>query len=143
MSQLKKEVEIITASDSYTIRAGNLLHLRTDVQGELKPNTELKKCIDILHPTPAVCGLPKDLAKVFIEENEGYNREFYTGYLGEINYDFNTNEIATNLFVNLRCMKIVNQQATIFVGCGITKDSDPDAEWEETVNKSKIMRQVL
>ena len=143
LNQLKKEVETITASDCYTTRAGNLLHLRTDIQGTLKPNSELKKTIDILHPTPAVCGLPKDLAKVYIEENEGYNREFYTGYLGEINHDFNTNEIATNLFVNLRCMKIVNQQAHIFVGCGITKESDPDAEWEETVNKSKIMRQVL
>lgn len=143
LNQLKKEVETITASDCYTTRAGNLLHLRTDIQGTLKPNSELKKTIDILHPTPAVCGLPKALAKVFIEENEGYNREFYTGYLGELNYDFNTNEIATNLFVNLRCMKIVNHQAYVFVGCGITKDSIPEAEWEETVNKSKIMRQVL
>lgn len=143
LNQLKKEVDSITKSDSYTTRAGNLLHLRTDIQGELKPNSELKKCIDILHPTPAVCGLPKDLAKVFIEENEGYNREFYTGYLGEINYDFNTNVMATNLFVNLRCMKITNHQANIFVGCGITKDSNPEAEWEETVNKSKTMKQVL
>lgn len=141
--QLKNKVNAISVSEPYTARAGNLLHLRTDIEGVLEDNTNLKNLIETLHPTPAVCGMPKDLAKAFIETNEGYDREFYTGFLGELNYDFTTSEKATSLMVNLRCMKIKNNQAQLFIGCGITVDSDPIAEWEETINKSKTMRQIL
>ena len=49
----------------------------------------------------------------------------------------------TALFVNLRCMKIEDKLASIFVGGGITKDSNPEAEWEETVNKAQTMKKVL
>lgn len=140
---LKKETKELQVSIPYTARAGNLLHLRTDIEGVLNQDANLKNVIDILHPTPAVCGLPKDLAKAFIEQNEGYDREFYTGFLGEINHEYATNDMATDLYVNLRCMKMENKQANLFIGCGITKDSKPEAEWEETVNKAKTMKQIL
>ena len=68
-----------------TIKAGNLLHLKTMISAQLKPETALINFIDALHPTPAVCGLPKLLAKQFILKHENYNREFYTGFLGELN----------------------------------------------------------
>lgn len=143
VEHLKKESKAVQQSETYTTRAGNLWHLRTDITGELLPETSLQKVIAILHPTPAVCGLPKDLAKTFIAQEEGYNREFYSGYLGEIHYDFATQEIATDLFVNLRCMQVVANQVHLYVGCGITKDSIPEAEWEETVNKSLTMKQII
>ena len=50
----------------------------------------IKKIILALHPTSAVCGLPKQEAKEFILQNEGYNREYYSGFLGELNIDFVT-----------------------------------------------------
>jgi len=140
---LKNETQELEISIPYTTRAGNLWHLRTDIEGVLNQDANLKNVIDILHPTPAVCGLPKDLAKAFIEQNEGYDREFYTGFLGEINHDYTTNETATDLYVNLRCMKIEDNCANLFIGCGITKDSKPGHEWEETVNKAKTMKQIL
>ena len=143
IDKLKKEIKEVQISEPYTTRAGNLLHLRTDIEGVLNHKASLKKVIDILHPTPAVCGLPKDLSKAFIEQNEGYNREFYTGFLGEINQDYATNDNATDLYVNLRCMKIEKDQVNLFVGCGITKDSIPELEWNETVNKAKTMKQIL
>jgi len=143
VDKLKKETKEVQISEPYTTRAGNLLHLRTDIEGILNQDVNLKNVIDILHPTPAVCGLPKDLAKAFIEQNEGYNREFYTGFMGEINHDYATNDYATDLYVNLRCMKIEDNKANLFIGCGITKDSKPDQEWEETVNKAKTMKQIL
>ena len=49
----------------------------------------------------------------------------------------------SNLFVNLRCMQISNQEAIIYVGGGITKDSNVEAEWEETVQKALVMKKVL
>ncbi len=97
-----------------------------------------------LHPTPAVCGLPKEAAKQFILENESYHRKFYTGFLGELNIDFKTfKKEYSDLFVNLRCMDIENNAATLYVGCGITKDSIPEMEFMETVNKSMTIRKVV
>jgi isochorismate synthase len=127
-----------------TIKAGNLLHLKTKVTGTLHKKSTLKTLIRALHPTPAVCGLPRDMAKKFILENENYNRTFYTGFLGELNIEKNQESIkGSSLFVNLRCMKIDNNMATIFVGGGITKESNALKEWEETVSKSKVMKHVL
>lgn len=143
-----------------TVKAGNLVHLKTSISVNLKPHTQnLKELLANLHPTPAVCGLPKDAAKQFILKNENYNREFYTGFLGEINIKTSTtrnsnsrnvenNAYATvktvsNLFVNLRCMQISNQEAIIYIGGGITKDSNAESEWEETVQKALVMKKVL
>lgn len=134
----------ITLSSPYSVKAGNLWHIKTDIAATMKPKKFLKKLITALHPTSAVCGFPKQAAKDFIEENEGYNREYYSGFLGELNINlvtFRTQE--TDLFVNLRCMKVMPQKANIYVGCGITKDSIPEAEYLETVNKSMTMKRIL
>jgi isochorismate synthase len=96
-----------------------------------------------LHPTPAVCGLPKEDSKKFIIENENYDRSYYTGYLGELNTRSVNNELSSDLYVNLRSMQIENENAYVYIGCGITKDSDPEKEWEESVNKSMTMKRVL
>jgi isochorismate synthase len=133
----------ISVSSPYTSKAGNLLHLKTDIEGYLKPDKSLFEVIQTLHPTPAVCGLPKKEARDFILAHEGYEREYYTGFLGELNYDYNKNEVVTDLYVNLRCMKINEYNAQLYIGCGITRDSDPESEWEETVNKSKTMKSIL
>ena len=93
---------------------------------------------DGVHPTPAVCGLPKNEAKVFILENEGYDREFYTGFFGELNL-----KGSSNLFVNLRCMQVLKNQLALYIGGGITIDSIPEKEWEETIAKSEVMLKVL
>jgi isochorismate synthase len=72
--------------------------------------------ISVLHPTPAVCGLPKQEAKDFILENEGYDRKYYTGFLGELNKEaFNKETLKSDLYVNLRCMKIKDNQAHLYV----------------------------
>lgn len=134
----------IEATEPYTFRAGNIIHIKTDIKGSLKDSATLMQVINTLHPTPAVCGLPKEAAKRFLLENEGYDREYYSGFLGELNCDFATGQDGrTDLFVNLRCMKIEKGTARLFIGCGITKDSDPEKEFIETVNKSMTMRRVL
>ena len=97
----------IIASEAYTHRAGTLVHLRSDIQGQLRvqDGVTIEKVIHTLHPTPAVCGMPKEEAKSFILSNEGYDRKFYTGFLGELNMAVGQ-DIVSNLFVNLRCMEM-------------------------------------
>ncbi|AXG75031.1 isochorismate synthase [Flavobacterium arcticum] len=144
MSSLQEYSDTITTTPPYTFRAGNIVHIKTDVTAELKNNNALEDVINKLHPTPAVCGMPKAEAMQFILENEGYNREYYSGYLGEMHHDFTAgSNNHTNLFVNLRCMKVVDNEAHLYIGCGITKDSNPEKEFFETVNKSMTMRKVI
>src|SRR5690606_31528760 len=100
--------------------------------------------IKALHPTPAVCGMPKEIARDFLIQKEGYDRKYYAGYLGELNCNVeqNTND-ESDLYVNLRCMEIEENNINIYVGCGVTKDSNPESEFIETVNKSSTMKQIL
>ena len=136
-------------SRPYDLKAGQLIHLKTDIHGTLKIGADLRKLLSVLHPTPAVCGFPNDIAKSFILKNEGYDRSYYSGFLGEFNTDFLTNENASDLFVNLRCLQIEidetsnTRTAHIYVGGGITAQSNPEREWIETVNKAATIKKVL
>ena len=141
-SRLETTIQDLSVDEVETIQIGNLLHLRTLISGSVEKN--ISSLIDILHPTPAVCGFPKEEAKEFILQNEGYNRKFYTGFLGELNIKEDENFTMSNLYVNLRCMEIVSDTLIdIYVGGGVTKESNAEKEWEETVAKSKAMKSVL
>jgi len=137
--QLKPISSNLRIDKKETVKAGNLLHLRSSVEGELKFSANLKTLIRVLHPTPAVCGLPRKKAEEFIYKNENYKRTFYSGFLGELNVE-NKN---SSLFVNLRCMSVNNKVASIYVGGGITRESCATNEWEETVAKTKTIKKVL
>lgn len=155
---LKDKIVGLHISERESIRAGQLWHLRTKLSGRLE-ESNLQNCITALHPTPAVCGLPLEDTRRFILENENYNREYYTGFLGELNLKeerdrssssrnqenkaYRSIKNRTTLFVNLRCMQLKNTQAEIYVGGGITQDSDPNNEWHETVAKSKTILQII
>lgn len=150
LNNLKDVTTEVTVSSPYTMQAGTLAHIKTDIEGVIKDNATLKQVVSVLHPTPAVCGLPKEAAKDFILHNEGYEREYYTGFLGELNkVGFNKEELKSDLYVNLRCMQIKDAsnheltKAHLYMGCGITKDSIPENEWKESVNKSATMKRVL
>ncbi|SCD21334.1 isochorismate synthases [Proteiniphilum saccharofermentans] len=122
----------------YTIKAGNLAHLRTDFSFNLpetpKPGTLLKA----LHPTPAVSGLPKDEAYRFIQHNEEQDRLYYSGFLGMLD-----TEGETDIYVNLRCMHIEKNLLTLFAGSGLLVSSSLDDEWEETEHKLEVMLNIL
>jgi isochorismate synthase len=143
-SGLVGKVDKLVVSSPYSVKAGNLWHIKTDLTATIKSKKAIGEIILALHPTSAVCGLPKEAAKAFIMENEKYDREYYSGFLGELNIDlatFRTEQ--SDLFANLRCMKIKGKVAELFVGCGITAASIPADEFLETVNKSMTMRRVL
>lgn len=138
VTKVKDKVIQLMVTDVKTVKAGNLAHLKSFISGELTPDFHTNDLIKALHPTPAVCGLPKEKAIDFILKNEGYKRKYYAGFLGE----YNKNN-QTDLFVNLRCLEVENDVVNIYVGCGITKDSNPEKEFIETENKSMTMRNVL
>lgn len=137
---LQKVTSVVRISKTYNHNAASLVHLRTDITGILKKGkTTLSTITSVLHPTPAVCGTPQNFAKTYILEKENYNREFYTGFLGPIC----EKKACSKLYVNLRCMKIENNIASLYVGGGVTIDSEPESEWEETQHKLQTMLQVI
>lgn len=125
----------------YTVQAGNLVHLRSQFTVTLSKQalfTLANQILDKLHPTSAVCGMPKTEALNFILTHENHQRRFYSGFLGPIHC-----QDQSQLFVNLRCMQLKKHSALLYVGAGITQDSDPEAEWEETELKSRTLLSIL
>ncbi len=131
-----------------TILAGNLMHLGSqftvDTQAVRYPQlgTVMTR---LLHPTSAVCGMPRADAFTFINEHEGYDREFYSGFLGPVNMSPGSAEKGSesHLFVHIRCMKIEANTATLYAGAGLTEDSDPQKEWQETEMKCQTLLAVM
>lgn len=113
-----------------TIKTGDIKHLKTIVNFNFyNKNPDIKKIINILHPTPAICGVPKNLAKKFIIKNEINNRKFYCGYIGFI-YKNNA-----KIYVNLRCSKVEKKHISLYAGAGITYNSILNKEWIEIEKK--------
>ena len=94
--------------------------------------------LGLLHPTSAVCGTPLQPSLQFLREHEGYERQYYAGFLGPVNF-----ENSINIFVNLRCMQLINDRAVIYAGAGVTIDSVPELEWDETEMKMNTLLHVL
>ena len=124
-----------------TVKAGELLHLRTDYKVDLEAVNfpQLGSVmLKLLHPTSAVCGMPKEHASKFLKDHEDLEREFYSGYLGPVNI-----RAESSIYVNLRCAKITGNRGTLFAGAGVTRDSDPEKEWNETELKMSTIKEVL
>ncbi len=115
-----------------TVMAGNVKHLCNHFELKIKYDQKIvNQLVKELHPTPAVGGFPKKEAVDFIISTEKQEREFYAGYFG-----FVEPGTRTELYVNIRCMKIVEEIPYIFTGGGITKESNRLAEWNETEMKA-------
>ena len=121
-----------------TVRAANLVHLRSDFTFTLPSNDRIGNLIQALHPTPAVCGLPKREAFKFIIQNEHTPRRYYSGFMGPLDV-----EHATHLYVSLRCMNIDSACYHLYAGGGLLKDSTEEQEWQETEAKLETMRRLL
>ncbi|PZU84437.1 MAG: hypothetical protein DI529_11250 [Chryseobacterium sp.] len=135
-SVLRKFSSNLKVSSTKDLISGNIKHLKTDFSGEVSPES-LDKIISELHPTPAVCGFPKELCAQGIKSIEHFNREFYAGYIRVETEDF------IYYFVNLRCASFFKNYAFLFVGGGITLKSDSQKEWEETELKSLAIQNNL
>lgn len=122
----------------YTSRACRLLHLRSDFTFTLRDEDRLGNVLDVLHPTPAVCGLPKQQALSFIQAHESEPRRYYSGFLGPLDM-----EGLTHLCVSLRCMELTAEGYRLYAGGGLVGDSCEDGEWRETEAKMATMGEVI
>jgi isochorismate synthase len=134
---LNKSADFMHVGEVETVKAGKLAHLRTIIKGEIKPHLTTADIASVLHPTAAVCGYPKSLAYRYIEENEILNRSLYSGYLGRVQKE------SSSLYVNLRCMSYQEGMIKVYVGAGITADSDPELETEEIRIKTSTLASIL
>ena len=121
-----------------TVRAANLVHLRSDFTFSLPDSQHLGDLLHTLHPTPAVCGLPKRTAFEFITHNEHTPRRYYSGFMGMLDP-----AAETHLYVSLRCMNIEGRQYHLYAGGGLLKDSVEEQEWAETEAKLETMRRCI
>ncbi len=119
--------------------AGHIAHLQTQFKIPVSfLNNKKGKLIAGLHPTPAVCGLPKAESYLMIQKAEQHQRRYYTGFIGPWHL---LNQ--SQLFVNLRCAEISENKINIYVGGGLTASSDNHDEFTETVQKSKTLLSVV
>jgi isochorismate synthase len=124
-----------------TVIAGNLMHLKSEFKVDIKATNFPQigsVMLGLLHPTSAVCGMPLETSLLFLKEHEDYDRGFYAGYLGPVNVH---NDI--ELFVNLRCMQISGGTGILYAGAGVTVDSIPEKEWDETEMKFNTLLNVI
>lgn len=129
----------ITVAPAPTVKhLANVSHLLTPISATLKADANLANVVDALHPTPAVCGTPTDLARQEIARLEQFDRGLYAGTFGWLDLKGNG-----EFDVALRCGLIGQQAAILFAGAGITASSDVDAEWDETGNKFKPLLNAI
>ena len=122
----------------FTARAANLVHLRSDFTFSLADSSRIGDLLQALHPTPAVCGLPKREAFQFIVRNEYTPRRYYSGFMGMLDP-----EHQTHLYVSLRCMNIEGRRYHLYAGGGLLKDSTEEQEWQEIEAKLETMRRCI
>jgi isochorismate synthase len=124
-----------------TVLAGHLLHLKSEFTVDMRATNfpQLGSVmLQLLHPTSAVCGVPLENSLDFLRHHEGYQRQFYSGYLGPVNVNN-----SLNIFVNLRCAQLLDTKAIVYAGAGVTIDSSPEQEWAETEMKMSTLLKVI
>lgn len=136
--QLEHFTSDFTEDGPYTARAGHLAHLRSDFRFTLLDSARMGDLLYALHPTPAVCGLPKHKAFSFILRNEHHERTYYSGLMGPLALNGKT-----HLFVTLRCMQLFADAYKLYAGGGLLCDSKEEQEWQETETKMDTMRRVV
>lgn len=122
----------------YTSRAANLAHLKTDFSFDIMSDIDVVTLVRVLHPTPAVCGLPKEKALAYINRYEHSRRRYYSGVTGVLDV-----KGETELYVNLRCAHFKDGYVRLYAGGGIMRDSDAESEWNETESKLHTICSVL
>lgn len=132
-AQLTQSDYVFEKAKRQAVKAGHLYHLQTAYTIQSKGmNSDLSLAMQ-LHPTSAVCGWPFEPALTFIDQNESYDRQWYTGFLGL------KTDSSFEYYVNLRCADVYERHIELYAGAGINAFSNPEAEWYEIQNKMKTV----
>ncbi len=130
--------DIEAQAEPHVLTLARLQHLETEIRARLPEGTSALTVLEALHPTPSVCGLPRDAALEFLDEEEPFERGWYAGPVGWFDLDGN------GVFVPaLRCAVVQDLRWRLFAGAGIVEGSDPGLEWDETSIKFEPMLRAL
>ena len=121
------------------VGVANVQHLATLVEGRLsQPAPSVVELVGALHPTPAVNGWPREAARAWIAEHEGFDRGRYAGTVGWVDARGNG-----TFAVSIRCADVEGTRARVVAGNGIVAGSDPQTELAETQVKLQALLSTL
>ncbi|RME12135.1 MAG: anthranilate synthase component I, partial [Aquificota bacterium] len=115
-----------------------VMHIVSDVVGELKEGLSAVDVLKALFPAGTVSGAPKVRAMQIIEELEKERRGIYAGAVGYISFEGNM-----DMAIAIRTALLLEDELFLQAGAGIVADSDPEKEWWETVNKAKALMKAV
>ena len=115
-------------------RYSHVMHISSEVQGVLRDELDAFDALKACLPAGTVSGAPKVRAMEVIDSIEPHRRGPYGGAVGYIDYRGNMDTC-----IALRTMVVKDNVVYVQAGCGVVADSDPDAEYEETMNKAKAL----
>ncbi len=130
--------DIEAQAEPHVLTLARLQHLETEIRARLPEGVSALTVLEALHPTPAVCGLPRDAALEFLDQEEPFDRGWYAGPVGWFDLE------GDGVFVPaLRCAVVHDLRWRLFAGAGIVEGSNPGLEWEETSIKFEPMLRAL
>lgn len=115
-------------------RYSHVMHISSEVQGKLRDGLDAFDALKAALPAGTVSGAPKVRAMEIIDSIEPHRRGPYAGAVGWIDYRGNMDTC-----IALRTMVVKDGTVYVQAGCGVVADSDPDAEYEETLNKARAL----
>ena len=119
------------------LKVQHVQHLQSRLQGRLHEEVTDKELLTSLHPTPAVCGLPKAEARAQISRLENFDRGWYAGPIGYLS------RVQSEFAVGIRSGVLQGQALTVHTGAGIVEGSDPAREWQELEHKLRSWKVLL
>jgi menaquinone-specific isochorismate synthase len=120
------------------LQLSNIQHLHTPIQTTVPSQIQPLDILAELHPTPAVAGMPREIACQQIQEYENFGRSLYAAPLGWIDAQGNAEFV-----VGIRSALLDGQRARLYAGAGIVAGSDPDRELAEIMLKFQTLLQAL
>jgi menaquinone-specific isochorismate synthase len=136
LGEVCDRIEVPSTPQLYKVR--DVQHLYTPVVGTVREGISILEMVKRLHPTPALGGFPRELALDMIREHEPFERGLYGAPIGWADHEGN-GEFA----VAIRSGLLQGNEASLFAGCGIVRDSNPQNEYKETHLKFKPMITAL
>ncbi|MFL5866368.1 MAG: isochorismate synthase MenF, partial [Thermoleophilaceae bacterium] len=129
---------VAAAEEPGLAKVQNVQHLATPIRAQLKEPLSALELAGLLHPTPAVCGEPREVAEPLIPALEGLDRGWYAGGIG-------WTDLAEDgeFCVGLRCALLEGSTAHLYAGCGIVRDSVPAEELAESEVKLQALLPLL
>jgi isochorismate synthase len=127
-----------SSTQPYAAPVGDIARLKTDFFFNLPDSSCIGDLIKLLYPVPSVCGVPCEEAYSFVIDREGYDRRYYSGFIGRL-----SPEGRNELHLNLRCMEILSTTLAIYVGNLLLPDTTTAESWKESEAQLQLIRSLL